>query len=122
MNPVGNQLRILREGVGLPQKRVAELLDVGQSSINRYESGHAEAPYSVLLWYADYFDVSLDYIFGRTDKQQGKLYDYNPQALKEKTAHNEELREFVEMCFDPASPISVKLKETLTKMLQEDQR
>ena len=28
-----------------------------------------------MIRYADYFDVSLDYIFGRTDKPQGQLYE-----------------------------------------------
>jgi len=66
----------------------------------------------VLIWYADYFDVSLDYIFGRTDKPQGKLYDFQP-----KIEDNEEMKLFIEMCFDPNSPMSGKLKDTLLKMM-----
>lgn len=119
MDTVGSRLRSLREGVGLTQKRMSELLKATQSSVNRYETGNAEAPYRVLSWYADYFDVSLDYIFGRTDEPRGKLYDYRPEALKEQTAKDEELRQFVDMCFDPSSPMSGRLKEVLVKMLKE---
>lgn len=36
-----------------------------------------------MLWYADFFDVSLDYIFGRTDKPQGKLYENQPKVVFE---------------------------------------
>ena len=121
MNEVSKQLRALREGLQIPQTKIALLLNTTQSAINRYESGASAPPLKTLLWYADYFDVSMDYIFGRTDNPQGKQYNYQPEALKEKTEKNEELRQFVEMCFDPNSPMSGKLKETLVRMLQEGQ-
>jgi len=56
-----------------------------------------------------------NYIFGRTDKPQGKLYDYHPKI--ENTS--EEMRQFVEMCFDPQSPMNDRLKQTLLEMLGE---
>ena len=61
MNTVGERLKTLREEMGLSQKKMAELLDVTQPSINRYEHGKA-VPIEVLIGYADYFDVSMDYI------------------------------------------------------------
>lgn len=113
MLEVGVRLRTLRESVKLSQTKIAGMMELKQSSINRYENGQAEAPYRVLLWYADYFDVSLDYIFGRTDKPQGKLYDYKPKV------ENEGLKQFIEMCFDPESPMNEKLKETLLRIVTE---
>ena len=71
MNTVGERLKTLREGMGLSQKKMAELLDVTQPSINRYEHGKA-VPIEVLIGYADYFDVSMDYITCRCDEPQGK--------------------------------------------------
>ena len=68
--------------------------------------------------YADYFDVSMDYIFGRTDNPQGKLYEYKPKI--EQT--DPEMKKFVQMCFDPKSPMSERLKETLLQMLGEAKR
>ena len=62
METVGSRIRTLREGSGFTQKRIAETIGVVQSAINRYENNHSDAPYKVLLWYADYFDVSMDYI------------------------------------------------------------
>lgn len=119
MEIVGTRLRTLRDKLQLSQKKLAELMGNNQSAVNRYENGASEPPLKILLWYADYFDVSLDYIFGRTDEPQGKLYDYQPELIKEKTEKNEELRQFVEMCFDPDSPMSGRLKDTLVRMLQE---
>lgn len=113
MATVGERMRFLRESVKLSQTKIGEMMNLKQTSINRYEANHAEAPYRVLLWYADYFDVSLDYIFGRTDKPQGELYEYKP-----KVAYNKELEQFIEMCFDPASPMNARLKEALVQMLQ----
>lgn len=98
------------------QVKIAEYVGMKQSSINRYESGEASPSFETLLKYADYFDVSLDYIFGRTDNPQGKLYANHPQI--EKTAP--EMEKFIEMCFDPLSPMSKRLKETLIKMMKEE--
>lgn len=45
-------------------------LNLNQNSISRYENGEREADYKTLIAFADYFDVSLDYLLGRTDKSQ----------------------------------------------------
>lgn len=119
MDMIGKRLRTLREGIALSQAKLAKLAGSNQSSINRYEGGQSAAPAELLVWYADYFDVSLDYIFGRTDKPQGKLYRYEPQIIKDKTQNNAELQQFVEMCFDPKSPMNDKLKQSLLSMLKE---
>ncbi len=41
---------------------------MNQNSISRYETGAHEADYASLVKLADYFDVSVDYLLGRTDK------------------------------------------------------
>lgn len=119
---VGQRLRALRESVGISQNKLAGMIGVRQSSINRYENGQSVPSVQTFRWYADYFDVSMDYIFGRTDKPQGKLYNYEPQLIRDKTENNQELRQFVEMCFDPKSPMNDKLKQTLIRMLEEGKR
>ena len=110
---VGKRLRTLREGVSLSQAKIAKLVGTVQSSINRYENDVGDPPFKTLIWYADYFDVSLDYIFGRTDEPQGRLYDFQP-----KIADNDDMKLFIEMCFDPNSPMSGKLKDTLLQMMK----
>jgi len=112
MEVIGKRLKALRNGVNLSQANIAKKIGIVQSCIARYENNTGDPPFKVLMWYADYFDVSLDYIFGRTDKPQGKLYDFQP-----KIEDNEEMRLFIEMCFDPNSPMSGKLKDTLLKMM-----
>ena len=113
MKIVGQRLRALRESVKMSQAKIGALFGCKQSSINRYESGEASAPYEVLLQYADHFDVSMDYIFGRTDNPQGKLYENKPKVEK----IYPEMEKFIEMCFDPGSPMNERLKATLVEML-----
>ena len=46
---------------------------MNQNIISRYETGEREAGYKELIMLADYFDVSVDYLLGRSD---------NPEFLK----------------------------------------
>jgi len=113
MNIIANRIRLLREGVKLSQKELGAKLGLTQSAVNRYENCQAETSNKTLLAYADYFDVSLDYLFGRTDKPQGKLFDFKPRI-----EDNDDMKLFIEMCFDPNSPMSGKLKDTLLQMMK----
>ena len=79
MNVCGERLRALRESMNYSQMKFADIFEIGQSSVVRYEKGEASPPLELLVRIADYFDVSLDYIFGRTDNPQGKLYEYKPK-------------------------------------------
>ena len=115
MEILAERIKTLREGMKLSQAEVAKSVGTTQSSINRYENQVGLPPHKTLLWYADFFDVSLDYIYGRTDKPQGKLYDFRPKIMEDST----EMRQFIEMCFDPNSPVNDKLKQTLIEMLGE---
>ncbi len=117
MKIVGERLKALRESVGLSQMRMAKTFGVGQSSIYRYESGEAGVPAELLVKYADYFDVSMDYIFGRTDDPHGMYCEVKPPKVEQSYP---EMDKFIEMCFDPSSPMSARLKETLRQMLKED--
>ena len=42
-------------------------LNLNQNSISRYETEEREADYATLIALADYFNVSIDYLLGRTD-------------------------------------------------------
>ena len=116
MNIVAERLKHLRESVHLSQVKLCALNGYLQPSLARYETCQAVPPLKLLLWYANYFDVSLDYIFGRTDHPQGKLYEYQPKIA----ADSEQLRQFIEMCFDPSSPVSGKLKNTIMEMFAKE--
>ncbi|MBO5266296.1 MAG: helix-turn-helix transcriptional regulator [Ruminiclostridium sp.] len=62
------RLRELREKHNVSQVKLAMELHLNQNSISRYENGEREADYNTLIAFADYFNVSVDYLLGRTDK------------------------------------------------------
>lgn len=57
----------LRKNRGISQLKMSFDLNVNQNTISRYETGEREASYEMLIKIADYFDVSIDYLLGRTD-------------------------------------------------------
>lgn len=54
----------------MSQITLAMELNMNQNSISRYETGEREADYATLIAFADYFNVSVDYLLGRTDNPQ----------------------------------------------------
>ena len=67
------RLKQLRREKGISQLKLAMDLAMNQNSISRYETGERECDYATLILFADYFDVSIDYLLGRTDN----ILDYN---------------------------------------------
>lgn len=57
----------LRKTYKLTQRDMANKLGISQPSYIRYERGEAEPTIERLIKIADIFDVSLDYLTGRTD-------------------------------------------------------
>jgi len=117
METPGGRFRTLREQVNISQKELSRLAGVSQVTINRYENDQSEPPYRLLKWYGDYFDVSLDYLLCRTDQPQGKLYQCTPQEQNKK--QQQEMKQFVEDCFDPKSPLSTRLKNALLEIWRD---
>jgi transcriptional regulator with XRE-family HTH domain len=63
------RLKEIRELCGLSQQALADAIGEAQSSVGGWESGRGTPRYQTLLKIADYFDVSLDYLVGRSDVQ-----------------------------------------------------
>ncbi len=64
---VNFRLKELRKARHLSQVRLAIDLNMTQNNISRYETGAREAGYEALILFADYFNVSTDYLLGRTN-------------------------------------------------------
>jgi len=63
------RLKNLREDKDLTQADVAKLLFITQQQYSLYENGYREIPVSMIIKLAEYYNVSIDYILGRTDSQ-----------------------------------------------------
>lgn len=61
------RLKELRKKKGISQLRLATELNTTQNTISRYETGEREPGIDELIKIADYFNVSGDYLLGRTE-------------------------------------------------------
>ena len=61
------RLKALRIKKGISQLKLAIDLNMNQNSISRYENGQRQADYETLIKFADYFNVSIDYLLERTE-------------------------------------------------------
>ena len=57
----------MREDNDLTQKKIAEYLEIQPNVYRRYEKGTREFPLHILIKLADFYQVSTDYLLGRTD-------------------------------------------------------
>lgn len=67
-----DKIRELRKERGMTQKEVAERLGIGGSTMTMYETGRREPNMETLIKIADFFDVSTDYLLGKTKAKNEK--------------------------------------------------
>lgn len=60
----------LRSDRDLKQSQLAAYLNVRQNTYSDYETGKINIPIEALIKLADFYQVSLDYLVGRTDDQR----------------------------------------------------
>ena len=66
MKPQPIRLKELRKEKNLKQEELAALMKVGDRQYQRYERGEGEPSLSGWLFLADFYNVSLDYLVGRS--------------------------------------------------------
>lgn len=64
------RLRDLREDKDLNQTQIAQLLKTTQPQYSLYEKGLRQIPFDKVIELADFYNVSIDYIAGRTNNKQ----------------------------------------------------
>lgn len=65
-----NRLRDLREDRDLKQKDISQLLKIHQTTYSDYELDKLNIPVPTLHILADFYDVSIDYLLGRTNRKE----------------------------------------------------
>ena len=63
----GKHLKQLRLSRDITQKQLAENIGASERGIQNYELNQRKPTFDMLIALADYFDVSLDYLVGRSD-------------------------------------------------------
>lgn len=61
---IGGYISELRKDAGLTQQQLADELHIGKGSISHFEQGRATPPTNLLVTFADYFGVNIDYLVG----------------------------------------------------------
>lgn len=103
----GNRIKKLREEKQLKQEELAKILSISPSAIGMYERDAREPNDELTLKLAEYFDVSTDYLLGKSDIRNPEVEidkdkiniglstkDYNPPT-KEQQEKIEEFAKFV---------------------------
>lgn len=65
------RLRDLKEDMDLKQSNLAKIISVSENQYGRYERGENDIPLEKALILADFYNVSIDYIAGRTNDKKG---------------------------------------------------
>lgn len=95
-------LKRLREEAHISQKLLADAVGVSQQSINKYENHNIEPDIETLIRISDYFDVSIDYLVGRTDIRR-----------KAEAVHSYELNKSESKMFDGYRKLNSRQKQSV---------
>lgn len=63
---IGKKLKELRKSEGLTQAQIAEILKTSRVNYTRYETDVSRPDYETLLAIVEFYEISLDELFGRT--------------------------------------------------------
>lgn len=66
----GKHLKSIRQSKSITQKQLALDIGASESGIQNYELGTRKPTYDMLIALANYFNVSIDYLVGRTDNPE----------------------------------------------------
>ena len=117
MSILGDRIRALRESKAYQQTDFAKKIDVTNVTLSRYETGERKPDYNTLQKIADYFEVSIDYLLGRTNiaKPIVKVMISNEEimfSIEELELFNE-LKKYPILLNDLSSNPTEKVKELI---------
>jgi transcriptional regulator with XRE-family HTH domain len=98
---LGERLSNLRKSKGLSQYELADRLGFSRGKLANYEQGSRQPDYGTLQKIADYFEVSTDYLLGRSDSTSPKkeenenLFFFDLEGLSEEEI--EEVEKYIEV-------------------------
>lgn len=94
MNKYGLRLKQLRQENGYSQEELAKLLNTSRSRIGMYEQGRRQPDFEMQEAIADLFNVTIDYLFGRSEK------DILMEQLASLSDDENEIKEFIDFYSD----------------------
>ena len=116
-------ITLLRKERGLSQKQVALELEVSQALLSHYEKGIRECGLDFVVKMADYYNVSCDYILGRTSERNSSNAGYdslNENAGKINIKNSAILESNKKMIVDSLEVVYGRLEQTESKGLNTE--
>jgi Helix-turn-helix. len=110
---LSKRLSLLRKEKKKTQQEMADYLGITRPAYTAYETGNRHPDYDTLQKIADYFDVSVDYLLGRTDIKSTKVAGKEVELSPEEYKLFEELKKHPILFHDLASDPEGKVKELL---------
>lgn len=112
-NSLGARIRSLREEKSISQLELAKILNIGNTTLSQYESDKRIPSDTVKKKIADYFNVSTDYLLGRSNIR-------NPYIKKDSSETDEvdELEQEFEELKDKMKNISPSKRKKILKMIE----
>jgi len=101
------RLAKLREELGLTRKEVAEKLNIDQTTYGKYELSKRQPDYDTLQKIASFFNVSVDYLLGRTNVRNSN------------NNIDEDFPDDVKVLMRSVSKLTDKQKEIVKRLVQE---
>lgn len=92
MSTFAHRLKKIREQNKFSQKRVADALGISNVQLSRYESGDRKPDPEMIKAIADFFEVSVDYLLGRTDSPNTIISvknEFHPLKVSSKSNQDE---------------------------------
>lgn len=91
---VNESLKRFRKNLGLTQAEIADLLGIHRQAYQPYETGKTTPSVKMIMKIADAFDVSTDYLLGRTDTP--KPVEVGAEEVAKAREFKEALKKFVD--------------------------
>lgn len=109
---IGSRLIYLRKQKGLTQEELAQKLGLPRTTYAGYENESREPDFKTLVKLADYFNTSLDFIFGRTDNQRpiSELSSKEYEVFLEMEKHPLFQEMFRDLATDPEQKVKKFIK------------
>ena len=101
------RLAQLREELGLTRKEVAEKLNIDQTTYGKYELSKRQPDYDTLQKIASFYNVSVDYLLGRTNVRNSN------------NNVDEDFPDDVKVLMRSVSKLTDKQKEIVKRLVQE---
>lgn len=93
---IGNTIRELRKNKKMSQSELGKFVGVSQTTVTAWETGRAEPSSTYVSKLADLFNVSTDYLLGRSDKEKKPYYELTDKEKKDIALQAEKLMEGIE--------------------------